>query len=64
MIEWKPETADEIISNFQSHIKDFCNRKMPNRLPELLMDKKTYELLLKIDKETKEFAKRNIKKND
>ena len=51
MTKWKPETADEIISNFQSHIKDFWNRKMPNALLEWLMGKNTYELLLKIEKD-------------
>jgi hypothetical protein len=45
MTEWKPETADEIISNFQSHIKDICNRKMPNTLPKRIVTKTEYNFL-------------------
>jgi hypothetical protein len=61
MTEWKPETADEIISNIQSHVKDILSQRMSNQLPKWLMNKNEYELLLKIEKEMKETAKRPTK---
>jgi hypothetical protein len=45
MTEWKPETADEIISNIQSHVKDFCNRKIPNTLPKWIVTETEYNFL-------------------
>jgi hypothetical protein len=60
MTEWKPETADEIISNSQSHIKDLLSQPMSNQLPKWLVSKNEYEFLLNFHKDTK----RHIKKKN